>query len=251
MVARVAGQAQGADCRRFRRGGRAGEPAAWGGKLLPLFVAAPLLALPAFAYVGLYRVVVRHLGYQVLWMVAKGVVLAVLALVLVVVLLRIPEFPRSVVFIYGLLAFMVVGVGRIVARRILKRTAGTRIVIYGAGLAGAQLATALQYSPDVSPIAFLDDDPDLQGSHVAGLSVHDPDDFDAIHRRYEVKEVLIAIPAQSRFERSRLVNRFEPYSLRVRVMPLVSELAQGRVSLADFHQVDVEDLLGRDHALVA
>ncbi len=225
---------------------RLGEPVAVIGKLWLLFVTAPLLALPIFAYLGLYRVVVRHLGYQVLWMVAKGIVLAVLAWALVALLLRIPDLPRSVVFIYGLIAFMLVGIGRLAARRILKRTAGVRIVIYGAGYAGAQLANALQYSADVSPVAFLDDAADLQGSHVAGLRVHSPDDFEIIRRRYGVKEVLIAIPLRSHTERSRLVNRFESYSVRVRVMPLMSELAQGRVGLADFQQVDVEDLLGRD-----
>ncbi len=225
---------------------RLGDPVAPTGKWGVLFIAAPLIALPVFAYVGLYRVVVRHLGQQVLWMVAKGVAMAVLAWALVTLLLRVSELPRSVIFIYGLLVFVMVSVGRLVARRILKRTAGTRIAIYGAGSAGAQLATALQYSAAMSPLAFLDDAPELQGSHVAGLRVYRPEDFEAVRARYGVKEVLIAIPVSSRTERSRLVNKFEPYSVRVRVMPLMSELAQGKVSPADFQQVGVEDLLGRD-----
>lgn len=225
---------------------RLGEPVAVTGKWWPLFVSAPVLALPFFAYLGLYRVVVRHIGFQVLWMVAKGVVVAVLAWVLIALLLRIPDLPRSVVFIYGLLVFVFVGVGRLAASWLLRRTAGERIVIYGAGSSGAQLATALQHSAEVSPVAFLDDAPALQGSHVAGLRVHPLEHFEKIRDRYGVKEVLIAIPARSHEERGRLVNRLEPYSVRVRLMPLVSELAQGKVSFTDFQQVDAEDLLGRD-----
>ena len=225
---------------------RLGEPVAVAGKWWPLFVAAPVLALPFFAYLGLYRVVVRHVGLQVLWMVAKGVIVAVLAWVSVALLLRFPDLPRSVVFIYGLLVFILVGVGRLAASWLLRRTAGERIVIYGAGSSGVQLATALQHSAEVSPVAFLDDAPSLQGSHVAGLRVHPLEGFEKIRDRYGVKEVLIAIPARSHEERSRLVNKLEPYSVRVRLMPLVSELAQGKVDFSDFRQVDAEDLLGRD-----
>ena len=225
---------------------RLGEPVAMSGKWLPLFAAAPLLAVPVFFYQRLYRVVVRHLGYQVLWMVAKGVVVAVLAWGLIALLLKIPDLPRSVIFIYALLVFMSVGVGRLAAHRILRRKAGTAIAIYGAGSAGAQLATALQYAMDVSPVAFLDDAPKLQGSHVAGLRVYHPKDFAVVRQRYNIQEILIAIKFQSHAERSRVVRKFDAYSVRVRVMPLVSELAQGKVSLSDFQQVTVEDLLGRD-----
>ena len=225
---------------------RLGEPVELTDKWWPLFVAAPLLALPFFAYVGLYRVVVRHLGYQVLWLVAKGVILGVLAWVLVALLLRISDFPRSIIFIYGLVALTLVGLSRFSARQILKRTAGTRILIYGAGSSGVQLATALQYSTDVSPVAFLDDATDLYGSHVAGLRVYNLNDVEALQKRYDIKEVLIAIPLHSRDERNNLVSNLEPYAIRVRMMPLVSELAQGKVSFSDFQQINVEDLLGRD-----
>ena len=225
---------------------RLGEPLAVAETWWPLFVVAPLVTLPIFAYLGLYRVVVVHLGQQVLWMVAKGVALSVLVWGLAVLLLRIPDLPRSVIFIYGMLVFLLAGASRLAARQILKRRVGTRIAIYGAGAAGAQLASALQHSAEVSPVVFLDDAPELQGSHVAGLRVHGPDDFEVVRRRYGVREVLIAIPLRSREERNRLIGKFEPYPVRVRVVPLVSELAQGKVSFADLHQVSVEDLLGRD-----
>ena len=224
---------------------RLGEPVALTGKLWPLFVVAPLLAIPVFAYQGLYRVVVRYLSYQVLWLVTKGVVVAVLAWALVALLLGIPGLPRSIVFIYGLLMFILVGIGRLAARHILKRSIGTRVAIYGAGAAGAQLAQALHYSTEVSPVAFLDDDPALKGSHVTGLRVYSLQDFKLVQERYGVKEVLIAIPLRTDKDRRECVNKFYPYAVRVRVMPQMSSLAQGRIGLADFQQVDVEDLLGR------
>ena len=225
---------------------RLGEPVDLTGKWGVLFVVSPLVALPFFAYIGLYRVVVRHLGHQILWMVAKGVSLAVLVWGVTALLLRVVDLPRSVVFIYGLLAFLFVGVSRLVVHWLLKRASGARIVIYGAGNAGAQLATALHYGSDVSPVAFIDDEPRLHGHYVAGLRVYAPERFAAIMRRYDVREVLIAIPFLSRSERSRLIRKLEPYAVRVRVMPPMSDLAQGRIDLGSFHQIDVEDLLGRD-----
>ena len=224
---------------------RLGEPVALTGVLWPLFIAAPVLAVPVFAYQGLYRVVVRYLSYQVLWMVAKGVVVAVLGWALVALMLDIPGLPRSVVFIYGVLVFIMVGIGRLVARRILKRSLGTHIAIYGAGAAGAQLAHALQYSTEVSPVVFLDDDPGLHGGHVGGLRVYSPQDFKSVQERYGIEEVLIAIPLKAGVDRRYPVSKFYPYPVRVRMMPQLSGLAQGHVNLADFQQVDVEDLLGR------
>ena len=225
---------------------RLGEPVAVTGKWWPLFVAAPLATLPIFAYFSLYRVVVRHLGSQILWMVAKSVALAVLAWMSVTLLLHIPGLPRSIIFIYAMLVFLLVGTSRLVACWFLRRRTGTRVAIYGADSAGVQLAHALQYSSEVWPVVFLDDAPELQGSYVAGLSVCNPDEFEAVHRRYGVKEVLVAIALHSRDERNRLVDKFKSYPVRVRVIPLMPELVRGRVSLADFQQINVEDLLGRD-----
>ena len=225
---------------------RLGEPVGPTGQWGVLFVVSPLVALPLFAYIGLYRVVVRHLGYQVLWMVAKGVALAVSAWGVVALLLRVMDLPRSVVFIYGLLAFLFVGVSRLVVHQLMKRVSGTRIAIYGAGNAGAQLATALQYSPDVSPVAFIDDASRLHGRYVTGLRVYSPERFTAVMQRHDVREVLIAIPSLSRSDRSRLIRKLELYAVRVRVMPPMSELARGGINLDSFHRIDVEDLLGRD-----
>ena len=139
-------------------------------------VAAPITAIPLFIYTGLYCLVMRHLGYRVLWLTAKGVTLSALAWSVVPLMISTPGLPRSVIFIYWFIAFAFVVGGRLWARALLRKSSGTPVVIYGAGSEGVQLAVALQYGTDYRPLAFLDDNLEMQGSEVASLRVYAPSD---------------------------------------------------------------------------
>ena len=207
---------------------------------------APLTAIPVFIYVGFYRLIVRHLGYQVVWLVAKGVTLAVLGWTAVTLIVQVPGLPRSVIFIYWFTAFALIAAGRLWARAVLKKSVGVPVAVYGAGSEGVQLTTALQHGIEYRPVVFLDDDPGLQGSEVANLRVYPPSQFQQLYKRYDIKEVLITIAVKTKEQKNKLVSFFDEYPLRVRILPLFSNLTQRRVNLSDFEQVSVEDLLGRD-----
>jgi len=64
-----------------------------------------------------------------------------------------------------------------------------------------------------------------------------------------VTEVLLAIPSLSRLQRNEIINYLEPFSVLVRSLPGVSELAQGKLKIADLLEVSVKDLLGRDSVI--
>ncbi|SVE10757.1 uncharacterized protein METZ01_LOCUS463611, partial [marine metagenome] len=73
-----------------------------------------------------------------------------------------------------------------------------KVIIYGAGSAGIQLASALRYSVEMTPIAFVDNDKSLNNTSVGGLKVLSPKSFEKILRKRKVDEVLIAMPSASR-----------------------------------------------------
>lgn len=215
---------------------------------LPVFAAAIVTALPAFAYAGAYRLMVRHLSVDVIARFAVGAALATLALGAAVLMLGPLGWPRSVILIYWFTLFGLALGGRLLAAALFRGSAGRRVAIYGAGTAGVQIAGALQQSEEFAPRFFIDDDPELQGSEVAGLPVCALADFDALRRRHGVREVLIGVAAQTRGERRRLLEALEAYPVRVRALPTLSELASGAVELGSLHDIRVEDLLGRDPA---
>jgi hypothetical protein len=121
-----------------------------------------------------------------------------------------------------------------------------RIAIYGAGGAGAQLAQAMQISPDHSAVCFLDDRADLQRKIVAGLPVYPPSELPHAIVRHEVEQIVLAIPSASSSQKRRLIERVETAGLPVKILPGLFELVEGKASVGDIREVNVADLLGRD-----
>jgi len=213
----------------------------------------PVVSVPIMIKLGLYRAVIRYMGHMALWVSFKAVVFSVLAWWLGLRLLHLP-MPAEVFVIYAFIAVTLIVGSRLYVRWLIRRFAAGEgrakkpeiVVLYGAGRAGVQVATGLVPSPDLQVVAFIDDDPHKQGTEIIGLRVHLPDSLPLLMQRYGVDTVLLAISGLSRAERRRLVERMSHYPVTVKVVPGVSELASGDISIADIREVDVIDLLGRD-----
>ena len=121
----------------------------------------------------------------------------------------------------------------------------SRVLIYGAGSAGIQLASALKFSSEMKPIAFIDTNTSLHHSYVAGLKVFPPELLEKVIRKRSIDELLIAIPSASRSKIRKLLIKLENLSIKVRVLPGVAELAQGKILVSELKGVDISDLLGR------
>jgi FlaA1/EpsC-like NDP-sugar epimerase len=124
-------------------------------------------------------------------------------------------------------------------------------LIVGAGEAGAILARDLmRHGGDLVPLGFVDDDPAKQGKSVSGLTVLGHcSDIAAIARSRGVKAVLVAIPSANRGRIRALYDVLAPLGLSVRVLPSLSELANGSVGkslILSLRHVSLEDLLGRE-----
>jgi FlaA1/EpsC-like NDP-sugar epimerase len=226
-----------------------------------LFLAAPTVALPLFIRLGMYRAVMRRLGNAALLTIAKAVSLSALLLALLVFLRgeTAVVLPRAVIFNYWLLSLLLLGGLRIAMRqyftgdwynlrdRAYKRHAGLpKVAIYGAGLAGNQLAHALNMGCARQPVAFIDDDLQLVNRVIAGLPVYPPSLLERMLKETGAEEILLAMPSTSRARRRQILEMLESCPLPVRTMPDIADLASGRVRVEDLKAVDIADLLGRD-----
>jgi len=227
-----------------------------------LFALAPVLAIPLFIRIGMYRAVMRYLGNDALIAIAKAVTFSSLLLALAIYWYRdAPALvPRSLVFNYWWISLMLLGGLRLLLRQYVLgdwyagmlavpfgRDDGlTRVAIYGAGAAGNQLAAALRMGRAMRPVAFIDDDGDLANRVIAGLKVYKPRHIDQMICDTGASEVLLAIPSASRARRREILADLERYPLHVRSVPGFMDLASGRVKVEDLQEVDIADLLGRD-----
>jgi FlaA1/EpsC-like NDP-sugar epimerase len=239
-----------------------------------LILAAPIIGIPIFVKLGLYQSVIRHIDFKSLWSILQAVSLYALTWGLVSLFAQadfaretgfnIEIFPRSVIIINWLLALLVIIGIRVSARFILSENikfsifnhdfkskirnvdgGKSRVLIYGAGEAGVQLSLALNNSSQFYAIGFLDDNKELQGNNINGLKVYSVNDIEELINKLNIDEVLIALPSASRSDRFSIIDKLERYSIIVRMLPGLTEIAQGKVKIDDLLQVSIKDLLGR------
>lgn len=224
--------------------------------LVWLIFGAPFIAILIFIRFGLYRTVLRYASFDAMWAILRAVSLYALIWGVVAFLSGLDGIPRSVILINWVFLLLAVSSTRMFARWLLTREISfknkhkldensNKVLIYGAGEAGIQLAGALKHSFEYAPVGFIDGLKELQGNYISGLEVHSPSDIGNVINKLKVQEVLIAIPSISRLERQKIINKLNSYSVTVRVLPSLSDLAGGKVSVNDLRKVDIKDLLGR------
>ncbi len=224
-----------------------------------LFIAAPLIALPIFIRMGMYRAVMRYVGSDALLAIAKAVSLSALVLALAVYWYIGPTaiVPRSMVFNYWWLSLLLLGGLRLAMRQffigelfpvggVRRQLPLTRVAIYGAGSAGNQLLATLRMGKSMQPVAFIDDDEGIAGRVIGGLKVYKSRHVEQMIAATGAEEVLLAIPSASRSRRREILTALEAFPVHVRTLPGFMDLASGRVSVSDLQEVDIIDLLGRD-----
>lgn len=214
-----------------------------------LFAAAPVISIPVFVRLGLYRAVIRYLGQKALWTIVQSVTLTtIIWAVLAVILTHYSGMPRSVLPLFWGLNIVAIGCVRLIIRHVyLRPTKGTgRAIIWGAGSAGVQLAGALRYGRDLVAVAFVDDDPNLQGQEIAGMRVFSPNAIGDLIVQYGVGDLLLAIPSADQTNRSRILRQLEPLPVHVRALPRVNDIIAGRVNVDDLQEANVGDLLTRE-----
>ena len=220
-----------------------------GSDLVWVVLAAPFIAVPVFVRFGLYRAVIRYIDFKTLWSIVQAVTLYALLWSLIGFMASVDGIPRSVILINWLLGIIIIGGSRMVGRWLLSKDQNqkmTRVIIYGAGSAGRQLSIALTQSAEYMPVAFVDDNVQLQRQLIHGIEVFSREDLHYLIQQKNATEMLLAMPTISGIQRNEIIHFLEPYKLLVRSLPGVSELAQGKVKVADLREVSIKDLLGRD-----
>ncbi len=211
-------------------------------------------ALPIFISAGLYRAIFRYSGWPALLAVARAISIYALVYVFVFTAIGIQGIPRTIGIIQPILLLLFVGGSRALARiwlgdeyqNILKHASRPKVLVYGAGYAGRQLVTAMANSPEMQVVGFLDDDERLHGHVLNGQTIFNPLDLANLVSTLNIRNVLLAMPRISRKRRNEILTQIRMAHVAVRTLPSVTDLAQGKVSISDLRDLDIDDLLGRE-----
>ncbi|HEY0032842.1 MAG TPA: polysaccharide biosynthesis protein, partial [Devosia sp.] len=218
-----------------------------------LIAAAPFVAIPIFIRMGLYRAVIRYLPERAIWTMMQAMTLAALGWVLVVFATEMAGngiVPRSVPFFYWLIGGLLIVGSRFAAKNFIWAPAEEQlrqgqIVIYGAGEAGSQLATALRSQGRRLIVGFIDDEPSLHGRDIAGQRVYSPSELPNLITNYGVEEVILSMPSLTPEKRQQIVAGLTRHPIKIRTLPHIADLLTGKYLVSQIQEIDIDELLGR------
>jgi len=226
-------------------------------RTLPVVMA---LAGASFLATGLYKSLPRYASLDTLLAVIRSSTAAVaLAALMIFLVWRGANVPRSVLLIQWMVMILLLGGVRLWPRLRryptliplrAARADSVPVIIYGAGDAGALVVREMLTQRDMAywPVGFVDDDPAKQGRTVHGRPVLGSGaDLGRLAQKTEVREILLAVPSASGAELRRIVERCgrQLPGVTIKTLPSLSDLISGRVSVSAFHEVRIEDLLKR------
>lgn len=224
------------------------------GEVMPLSPAALLLLCAAGAVtsdmLGIPRIKLN--AYEMRATRKTAVFAAIVAAVLAVLDAAMAiELPAAAIILFGILYFLMVALSRLAmlhsllwVYRVGQPTC--RVLIYGAGTTGAQLAAALKSHESIEPVAFIDDNPALQSLTIAGLQVFPPTQIQQIVAERLVNRVLLAMPSVTWPKQAEIVRRLQKMGLDVHALPSFAQLVGEEPLIEKFRPVAPGRVLGRD-----
>lgn len=218
------------------------------------YLLALLIAVPTFIHFGLYRAVFRYNGFAALSAVTQGCLLYGFLYFTSTVILLPNGIPVSVGILQPILLLLAIGSSRAIVRFLLhiesvtlSRTCSPeKFLVFGAGSAGVQIGMALQHNAYYDVAGFVDDEVSLHGKSINGILVYSPDEVQALIPKKGISCILIAMPSATRSRRQEIYRMFEGLGVHIRTLPSLDAIANGKVTISDFQEIEITDLLGRD-----
>lgn len=209
--------------------------------------------LIAARWCGVYRSIIRFAGGRTMIDLAMACMLLSLPMITLCMFLGLVGVPRTIGVLQPMIFMLLLALSRIAIRyalidvlHVVQKKQGLKVAIYGAGGAGQQLGFAIRHDGNMSLVCYLDDDDAVSGHRIDGVRIYGTDDVGRLVQSLELDEIFLALPSVSRSRRREIVEELKAHSVRVRSLPSLANIIDGKVSIRDLREVQVEELLGRD-----
>lgn len=220
-------------------------------KFFPAIISA-FIAIPIFWLFGLYRTIFRYTSLSIIFSILVSNFTYGFIFFLILSVYGLSEVPRSVGVLQPMLLFFAVIASRLGVKLLLQFNQGSKIksnkknvLIYGSGEAGRQLVIALENSPEFKVLGFLDDNLKLHNQVLLGKTIYSPGSLASLINYKNISLIFLALPAINRVRRNQIIENLNKYKLAVKTLPSVSEIVDGRITISDVKDLNIDDLLNR------
>ena len=171
------------------------------------------------------------------------------------------QLPRSVPALFLFLLLIWLWSSRLVLRELLSRWQGKpargnrhtgpgdKVIIYGAGAAGKALFEALQPTRRYQVVAFVDDDSGLNGAYLCHKKIFSATKLLSLVTKFDVAQVFLAVPDMSRSRQQQIIESLSNISVKIKQLPSLTEIADGKVTVNTLRKVDILDVLNRQSVM--
>lgn len=214
-----------------------------------IFLLSIFVQLAVFLISGLYGNVFRFVSIVSLRSLLFSCFVYGVFFFAILFFMKFSGIPRSIGLLQPLILFLIIIFSRIFIPSLLNTNFESksykRILIYGSGEAGAQLANLLSSRKDIKAVGFIDDDMDFVGRKILGLKVHFSKDMGKIVRSNKIESIFVAISDLSQNKRKNIISECSEIGVNVKFLPPIGDFISNKISIEDFKSIDVDDLLDR------
>jgi FlaA1/EpsC-like NDP-sugar epimerase len=219
-------------------------------KLPIIFVLlSTILLILIFIIFDIYKTINRFSGWGSFIQLGKSLIVYNLIFFFLYSVISFEGIPRSIGLLHPIIITLIILTSRALIRVLLgknfKSEATENILIYGAGEAGRQLASIINYSQKMNVLGFLEDDKELIGNKINNKLIYSSNDLKKIKDRLNISTLILAIPSLDNKTKSKIIKNIQQNKIAVKTLPTLSELENGDISLSDLRPLNINELLGR------
>lgn len=207
-----------------------------------------------FLLFGLYRPVVKYADISFLSTITKSILITTTLAILVVSFYPQEYFNVSVLIIDALISIITITTLRLTLRSIINILINQeldsqnkeKIIIYGAGAAGYQLAQSLSQNSEYDILGFVDDNPEMHGRKLLDKNIYSPKYLESLYQETPFQVVIFAIPCLSPSRRREIIMELKTLPVQFKTIPSFQELLSNQAGVSQVKTLNLFDLLGRE-----
>ncbi|WP_108789458.1 polysaccharide biosynthesis protein [Erythrobacter sp. Alg231-14] len=203
--------------------------------------------------IGVYREMFRFSGGGTMIRIGKAVAIMSVPMVVMFLAFTVVGVPRTLAVLQPLIFFLLLGFSRSAMRYLIMDLGAPqsysgqprRILIYGAGAEGVSLANAIRHEPGLQVAAFVDDDGLKHGQRLDRLKIYNSSLLPTLISKHKISDIYLALPRLSRSAKQKIMESLSQHPVQVMALPKVRDIIEGGVSINEFREIDISQLLGR------